>query len=204
MDQSINPPAAAPSATGFKVDPNRGQRIGRVSSEWFKRPDDERFLSLSELYASVRRRTDLSRTRTMASAEVRVEARREDDEALALYLPGTEKPISPTHWSFGQLAGLVGAPPAYLRQLPAPLAAINLQFGLTSHRAEQIKTLEFDDDRVELRAVTGPDYGRIYDHELVSAVQHIAGNGVGDTRWKVPGVLDWSTNTYNPHVDVTR
>ena len=71
-----------------------------------------------------------------------------------------------------------------LRQLPAPLAAINLQYGLTSHRAEQIKTLETDDPvsggRLELRAVTGPDYGRIYDHELVEAVQKIAGNGTGD------------------------
>ena len=54
------------------------------------------------------------------------------------------------------------------------------------------------------RAVTGPDYGRIYDHELVEAVQRIAGDGVGDTRWKVPGTLDWSTGVYNPRVDVTR
>jgi len=52
--------------------------------------------------------------------------------------------------------------------------------------------------------VTGPDYGRIYDHELVEAVQKIAGNGTGDTRWKVPGVLDWSTGVYNPRVDITR
>ena len=119
-------------------------------------------------------------------------------------LPGSETPVAPTHWSFGQLAALVGAPAAYLRQLPAPLAGINLQYGLTAHRAEQIKTLEVDDGRVELRAVTGPDYGRIYDHELVEAVQRIAGDGVGDTRWKVPGVLDWSTGVYNPRVDVTR
>ena len=40
--------------------------------------------------------------------------------------------------------------------------------------------------------------GRLHDHELVSAVQRIAGNGTGDTRWKVPGVLDWSTGTYKP------
>lgn len=52
--------------------------------------------------------------------------------------------------------------------------------------------------------MTGPDYGRIFDHELVSAVQRIAGNGTGDTRWKVPGVLDWSTGIYNPNVDVTQ
>lgn len=44
----------------------------------------------------------------------------------------------------------------------------------------------------------------IYNHELVEAVQRIAGNGTGDTRWKVPGVLDWSTGTYNPHVDISK
>jgi hypothetical protein len=135
---------------------------------------------------------------------VRVEASREDPERLALILPGADAPVAPTHWSFGQLASLVGAPASYLRQLPAALAGINLQYGLSSHRAEQIKTLEARNGRTELRAVTGPDYGRIYDHELVSAVQRIAGNGTGDTRWKVPGVLDWRTGVYNPHVNVSK
>jgi hypothetical protein len=64
--------------------------------------------------------------------------------------------------------------------------------------------LETDDGRVELRAVTGPDYGRIWDHELVAAVIDIAGNGTGDTMWKVPGVLDWATMTHNPFVDITK
>jgi hypothetical protein len=188
---------------GYRVDLTRGERIGRVSSEWFSRPADERYLSLSELMASVKGRAERSRTRTVESAAVRVEASRDNAERLELVLPGSAEPIAPTHWSFGQLAGLVGAPAAYLRQLPAALAGINLQYGLSSHRAEQVKTLEADDGRVELRAVTGPDYGRIYDHELVAAVQTIAGNGTGDTRWKVPGMLDWSTGIYNPRVDVT-
>ena len=192
------------SQAGYKVDVTRGERVGRVSSEWFSRPADERFLSLSELFASVNGRAERSRTRTVESAAVRVEASRNDAERLTLVLPGSDAPVAPTHWSFGQLASLVGAPAAYLRQLPAPLAAINLQYGLTSHRAEQVKTLETGDGRVELRAVTGPDYGRIYDRELVAAVQRIAGNGTGDTRWKVPGTLDWSTGVYNPHVDITR
>lgn len=195
--------AARGRDVGYKVDTSRGERIGRVSSEWFSRPSDERYLSLSELFAAVRSRTERSRTRTIASAAIRVEASRDDAERLLLAVPGSDSPVAMTHWSFGQLASLVGAPAAYLRQLPAPLAGINLQYGLTSHRAEQIKTLEIENGRGELRAVTGPDYGRIYDHELVSAVQRIAGDGVGDTRWKVPGVLDWSTGIYNPHVDVT-
>lgn len=189
---------------GYKVDISRGERIGRVSSEWFSRSDDERYLSLSELYASVKGRAERSRTRTVESAAIRVEAHRDDPENLALILPEADAPVAPTHWSFGQLASLVSAPAAYLRQLPAPLAGINLQYGLTSHRAEQIKTLETEDGRTELRAVTGPDYGRIYDHELVAAVQKIAGNGTGDTRWKVPGTLDWSSGAYNPMVDITK
>jgi len=189
---------------GYKVDVTRGTRVGRVSSEWFSRPADERYLSLSDLYAAVRGRTERSRTRTVESAAIRVEARRDDAERLALVLPGSDTPIAPTHWSFGQLASLVGAPATYLRQLPAPLAGINLQYGLTSHSAEQVKTLEIEDGRVELRAVTGPEYGRIFDHELVAAVQRIAGNGTGDTRWKIPGVLEWSTGVYNPHVDISQ
>jgi hypothetical protein len=189
---------------GFKVDASRGERVGRVSSEWFFRPDDERYLSLSELYAAVRSRADRAEARTVESRAVRVEASRDNAERLALIVPGRETPLTPTHWSFGQLCGLVGAPSTYLRDLPAPLAAINLQHGLLTHRAELVKTLEADDGRVELRAVTGPDYGRIWDHELVGAVMKIAGDGTGDTRWKVPGVLDWATMTHNPFVDVTK
>lgn len=196
--------AAPKTRGGYRVDVSRGERVGRVSSEWFNRPDDERYLSLSELYASVRDRAERSRTRTVESAAIRVEARSDNPEHMELILPGADAPAAPTHWSFGQLSSLVGAPAAYLRQLPAPLAAINLQYGLSGHRAEQIKTLETADGRVELRAVTGPDYGRIYDHELVEAVQKIAGNGTGDTRWKVPGVLDWSSRIYNPDVDIAK
>ena len=196
--------ADAPVSGAYKVDISRGERIGRVSSEWFSRPDDERYLSLSALHEAVRARSERATARTVETRMLRVEASRDNAERLALTVPGRDDPISPTHWSFGQLCGLVGAPSTYMRQLPAPLAGINLQHGLLSHRAELVKTLEADDGRVELRAVTGPDYGRIWDHELVEAVMRIAGDGVGDTRWKVPGLLDWSTMTHNPFVEVTK
>ena len=196
--------AGRDASGGYKVDVTRGERVGRVSSEWFSRPDDERFLSLGELAAMVRGRADHSRSRLVETSRIHVEASRSNAERLALVLPGADAPVEPNHWSFGQLAAQIGAPAAYLRQLPAALAGINLQYGLTAHRAEQIKTFEAANGRIELRAVTGPDYGRIYDHELVEAVQRIAGNGTGDTRWKVPGVLDWSTGVYNPRVDITK
>jgi hypothetical protein len=193
-----------PVSSGFRVDVSRGQRVGRVSSEWFSRPDDERYLSLTDLHGAVRRRAERAQTRTVESRAIKVEASRDSAERLALIVPGRDEPVVPTYWSFGQLCSLVGAPSSYLRQLPAPLAGINLQHGLLSNRAELVKTLETDDGRVELRALTGPDYGRIWDHELVAAVIDIAGNGTGDTRWKVPGVLDWNTMTHNPFVDITK
>jgi hypothetical protein len=205
MATVLNHASAPPPRTGaYKVDISRGSRIGRVSSEWFSRPDDERYLSLRELHAATLARARRATTRTVETREVRVEASRDNAERLALIVPGRDEPVAPTHWSFGQLASLVGAPSGYLRQLPAPLAGINLQHGLLSHRGELIKTLETEDGRTELRAVTGPDYGRIWDHELVEAVMKIAGNGTGDTRWKVPGLLDWATLTHNPHVEVTK
>lgn len=197
---SSSPPATA----GYKVDISRGQRIGRVSSEWFSRPDDERYLSLSELYDTVKARANRATARAVETRAIRVEAARDNAERLALIIAGRDELVAPTHWSFGQLASLVGAPGSYLRQLPAPLAGINLQHGLLSHRAEFMKTLETENGRTELRAVTGPDYGRIWDHELVAAVMKIAGNGTGDTRWKVPGLLDLATMTHNPFVDVTK
>ncbi|QOT72295.1 DUF932 domain-containing protein [Sphingobium fuliginis] len=195
--------ADRPVGGAYRVDISRGRNVGRVSSEWFSRPDDEKFLSLTELYDSVRSRADRATTRVVESKSVRVEARSDNPERLSLIVPGDDRPVAPTNWSFGQLSSLVGAPASYLRTLPAALAGINLQHGLLSHRGEQVKMLQTEDGRTELRAVTGPDYGRIWDHELVGAVMNIAGNGVSDTRWKVPGVLDWSSMHYNPYVDVS-
>ena len=138
LSSRLAPPAgAAPPATGaYKVDISRGERIGRVSSEWFSRPDDERYLSLGALHAAVRGRAERATARTVETKALRVEASRDDAERLGLIVPGQDAPVAPTHWSYGQLCSLVGAPASYMRQLPAPLAGINLQHGLLSHRAD--------------------------------------------------------------------
>src|ERR1019366_2011615 len=103
-----------PVSSGFRVDVSPGQRIGRVSSEWFSRPDDERYLSLTALYDAVRSRSERATARTVETRTLRVEANREDAARLALIIPGRDEPVAPTHWSFGQISGLVGAPAGYL------------------------------------------------------------------------------------------
>ncbi len=111
-----------PVPGGFRVDVSRRQRIGRVSSEWFSRPDDERYLNLPELYEAVRGRAERAQARTVESRAIRVEANQDNPERLALSVPGRDELVAPTHWCFGQLCTLVGAPTSYLRQLPEAMA----------------------------------------------------------------------------------
>lgn len=189
--------AAVTSA--YKVDVSQGNRDSSVSSQWFNRPDDQRFLNLDDLASHVKARSDAAVQTIVDVDHIRVHASMNDSEKLRLEYQGME--VEPTHWAFGQLAGLAGAPAGYLRKLPAAVAGINLQYGLQNLRSENAK-LYYNEN--QLLAATGTEYGRVHDYELVEAVQRIAGNGAGDTRWKVPGVIDWSTGMYNPFVDPSK
>ncbi len=67
---------------------------------------------------------------------------------------------------------------------------MNLQWGLADKNDRiQVQTLTDAQGRfTKLRAATGPDYGRIPDFRLLSAIRRIAGEGTGDNRWKVPSL----------------
>ncbi|CUA90855.1 hypothetical protein Ga0061061_11615 [Chelatococcus sambhunathii] len=199
--------SAPPASTKFKVaNIGGGESRGDLSRQWISRPSDERFLSLDALYAAVKARSDVT-------FEERIETRGiefiapdpkslEDTHRMTVGLRGGRE-VAPTHWSFGQLAGLAGAPAGYLRKLPSQIAADALSYGMRYGRdVETIKL--YGRDRLDLRAATGPDYGRIFDHDVVAAVQQIAGKGNGDARWKVPGVMDWRTMIYDPEHPVTK
>lgn len=74
-------PVAPTRAGGWKEDVNRGERNGRVSSERFNRPDDERYLSLADLWASVKGRSDRSRSHVVQTADIRVRVEAARDTA---------------------------------------------------------------------------------------------------------------------------
>lgn len=189
----------------FKVSNlNAGTARHDLSSQWFSRPADQRFLSLDALAASVKARADRSKERTGESKAIEflapVPTKIEDTHKLSVVIDGAE--VAPTHWSFGQLATLAGAPAAYLRKLPSQIVADALTYGMRYSRSSSSVKLYHDD--VDVLAATGPDYGRIFDHEVVEAVRQIAGNGLGESRWKVPGVMDWRTMIYDPSAPVTK
>ncbi|MFY9955933.1 hypothetical protein [Bradyrhizobium sp.] len=91
---------------------------------------------LPDLHEAVPGRAECAQARTVEKPGLWVETNRDNSGRLALMMPGRDQQVTPTHWSFGQLCALVGAPTCYLRQLPATLSAINLQHGLLSRRAE--------------------------------------------------------------------
>lgn len=188
----------------YAVGMNAGAIHTRVSREWAARPSDQRFLDLNSLYAMTRQAADASTSVAVDTREIRVDTRRDDTSGtLALTLPGCSAAVQPTHWSFGQLCQRLQVPAGYLRRLPAFLAGVNLQFGLHNAPGERVQAyLREGDDRVELRAFTGPDYGRIHDHQVVDAVRRIAGSGRGEARWKVPGRIE-AGGLHDPEAPVT-
>jgi len=186
----------------FKVDPHKGQRISTVSSQWFSRPDDEKFLSLADLETSVLARSSNAKQTIVDVSSIQLSAESNSPDSLSIEFNGNSI-ATPTHWSFGQLASLAGAPAGYLRKMPAVISAINLQYGLQNLRSENVKMFHNTESN-QLLAATGVEYGRVFDYELVQAVRKIAGNGTGDTCWKVPGAIDWATYKYNPYVDITK
>jgi hypothetical protein len=161
--------------------------ITTASNQWASRPDDQRYLSLDDLAAAVSARRDLSRASNVCLDSLCVD---NDQDGQILLTPpdGQFSPVPFTNWSFGQLASLVGAPAAYLRKLPAPLARVNLQYGLegTDGGRQDAKLLYRpsleSQTPGEVRAFTSTSYGRIWDAQVVAAVQRIN----QDNRWHVP------------------
>lgn len=160
-----------------------------VSHQWAKRPDDERFTSLTALAAFTRYRRQRSKPLKLANRQLGVVPSATDPLDVAVTGPNGH-PVQFTHWSFGQLSSLAGVPAGYLRSgLPGTLVADNLNWGL--HYGRQVEDLGVllrrdADDVATLAAATGPSYGRIWDCEITDELVRQYGDGVsGD--WRVPG-----------------
>lgn len=195
----------------FRVDPTRGGHNGEVSMQWMARPADQRFLSLDDLHdfkrkffeGSFQTRSD-TREIELIAPEVQTKA---DLHRLTVGVKVDNgvtvdaREVAPTHWAFGQMAGLAKSPAAFLRELPSALVSDVLTWRL--RHAREVEQIKLYGGAEQLYAATGPDYGRIPDYEVVEAVRQIAGSGRGEMRWKIPGVLDWRTNLYDPNAPVT-
>lgn len=159
----------------------------QASREWATRPADERFTSLHELGAKVGHDRSISRASVVSSRDVTFQPV-SDDFARGLEIVGKAGvAYNASHWSFGQLAALAGAPAGYLRKLPAPVAADCLNYGMKHDRdVADVGLLLRSNGTRTLAAATGPNYGRVWNSDIADALIARFGDGVtGD--WRVPG-----------------
>ena len=159
----------------------------QASHQWATRPDDERFTSLDELLAHTKHQRSISRGMALPSRAISAAPIADDPTRRGLVVLGPDGAATlPTNWAFGQLASRVGAPAGYLRTLPADLVADALNYGLFKRPVEDMGVLLRQNGGAELAAVTGPNYGRIWNSDVVEALRNRFGDGVtGD--FTVPG-----------------
>ena len=170
-----------------------GQNLTAASHQWATRPDDQRFPSMEALKQAVLSRKHESWTATPQVRDLRVLPAADNNLVLDVYDPthGGRRMLEPTHWAFSQLAQYAQAPASYIRKLPAELAAINLQWGLerTPMRDDTL-VLGRSNGCHELRAMTSTSYGRIWDYQVVQAVERVNATG----RWEIPAASYATTN----------
>lgn len=176
------------------------QTIDTASRQWATRPSDQRFLSLLELDAHCQNQHARSAQKVVSSRQI--QAAPVDGDAHGLVVVGPNGgPVNVTNWAFGQLAqraAVNGQSAAnYLRGLPAALAADCINYGLHSRSVEDCGVLLYKNGGpAELRAITGPNYGRIWNSSITRALVNRFGDGLtGDFR--VPG-------EFGEHVPVTK
>jgi len=201
-----------------QIDVTKGQLVSTVSEQWAQRPDDQRFLSLSDMRGQVARWAEESTAQVFKPGQLTMHG----VGKTGMVLEADGKAMEVSHYAFDQLAEIARVPANYARRIDPALAALNLNYGLRANEQKeqaiyfrQPAPPAYDPDvgapmpfqATLLRGITGPRYGRIYDRDVVDAVMKIAGNGTGDTHWKVPGTIDWTSShgvSYNPQVDITK
>jgi hypothetical protein len=159
----------------------------QANHQWANRPDDQRFLSLIELNDHMQLLRSRSAAKIVSSRALTAHPVEGDSEALMLTGPNGA-PVNITNWSFGQLAQRAGAPAGYLRDIPTALAADCLNYGL--HHARDVEScgvlLTKLEETATARAVTGPNYGRIWNATITAALVKQFGDGVTG-KFRVPG-----------------
>jgi hypothetical protein len=151
-----------------------------ANEQWSKRPDDERYLSLTDMQQHFDAQRTRSKEGVVASKSLVIQPQG-DNNGL------TVNDFSPTNWAFGQLCQFAEAPAKYLRTMPAEIVADCINYGLQFKRnVEDVGVLMEKNGESMLRAMTGPSYGRIWNGEVTAGLIKQFGDGrTGDFR--VPG-----------------
>jgi hypothetical protein len=146
----------------------------KAHKQWSIRPDDERFWTVQEAHAASDAYRSVAVEKPGHYGDLRVEAQGED-----VHLVGRSGiPAKLTHWAFGQLSSLAGAPAGYLRGLPATLAAQNLNYGMKARESngdEPANLLFHRNGDILLRSITSSRYSRIWNADVLERLADLGG-----------------------------
>ena len=165
---------------------NGGTLLTTANEQWRTRPADERYESLASLRDAVMTRRERTRAFDVDLTDLRAK-----EDAGGLVFNSGIAPARPSHWAFGQLSSIVGAPASYLRRLPTELAARCINTSLDQYRDDRdaLKVMTVEGEEIDtMQSVTSRTYGRIWDADVVEAVDRIVDRSGG--RFFNP--KDWS------------
>jgi hypothetical protein len=157
--------------------------INTAAAEYATRPPDERFPSLAALVHHATHEKNLSAERNYNAKDLRAVA-----QGREVMLASPNGHARMTHWAFGQVSRMIGAPAAYLRGLSPELAAQCVTYGLhhtaTGTSATLLARAPNGKPEPVIRACTSETYGRVWDADLYGAVaDSLTGH---DDRWQLP------------------
>ena len=149
--------------------------IFAANKQWSTRPEDERYTSIEDMHAAAVGYRNAARERdSVPVATLSVQPVNGDVQLVGR----GGLPVRISNWAFGQLAQRVSAPAAYLRTLPAELAAQNINHGLRAKvagAADATLSLLFHvgnaGSALMLRALTTDRYERVWNSEITERLR---------------------------------
>jgi hypothetical protein len=147
----------------------------QASRQWAVRPDDQRFWTVPEMYDACRGYYNSAATARVAWGDLHTEPH--NGEVAVMGKAG--QPALCTHYAFGQLASLVGAPAAALRERSADLASRYLNECIAERKPTDVSQALFhrNNGDLVLRALTGQDYERVWNWELAEVLKRLTDQG---------------------------
>lgn len=152
-----------------------------ANKQWSERPDDERFSTVEEMSDACEQYRKMAVCATVARNSLSVVP----DGNEVMLLGENKQKARMTHWAFGQMCSMVGAPASYLRTLRAETAAQALNESLarkTFMNEENTARIMFHrNGHLLARAITSEGYKRIWNADVCKGLERLKGNG-----WMVP------------------
>lgn len=150
----------------------------KANAQWSKRPADETFGNVQTAYQAARAyAANSAEKEDVELSSIRVEA---DNGEVKLTGKGGI-PARVSNWAFGQLSRIAGAPSGYLRNLPATLAAQNINHGLKQvsegNGDAKVNIMAHRNGDLLVRALTSNRYARIWNYEVLERMLPLEAEG---------------------------